>query len=69
MAPLRSVHVFLKQTKGGFNSEDTGGFLLLKKKNPNHYPEQKILISHPKQQSSLFKFSAQDNDLEYFLEK
>ena len=39
-------HLLIKaMSKGGFNSEDTGGFLRLQKNIPNHYPEQKIWIS------------------------
>ena len=32
----------MKVAKGGFTSEDTGGFLLLQKNIPDHYPNQKI---------------------------
>ena len=32
---------------------------------PNHYPEQKIWVSYLEQVNNLFKFSAQDSDLEY----
>ena len=32
----------MKVAKGGFKSGDTGGFLLLQKNIPDHYPNQKI---------------------------
>ena len=36
------IHIGFPHTKGGYKSEDTGGFLLLQKNIPNYYPEQKI---------------------------
>ena len=43
--------MYLGQTtvKGGFKSEDTEEFFRCKINIPNHYPEQKILISRLKQ--------------------
>ena len=52
-------------TKGGIMSEDTGRFLLLQKNIPNLYPEQIKKNFQPLAVNPLFKFSAQDSNLEY----
>ena len=51
------------RVKGGFKSEETEGFLYLQDKYSKY--EQKIF--QPKLINNLFKFSAQDSDLEYLL--
>ena len=55
-------------TKGGFKSEDTGGFLLLQ----NKYIFQITILSKNLNKlftdlGGKFKFSAQDSDLESFI--
>ena len=52
-------------TKGGFKSEEIGGFLLLQIKYSKSLSWAKKLNFPPKTVNNLFKFSAQDSDLEY----
>ena len=51
--------------KGGFKSEDTGEFLHLQHKYSKSLSWAKNLNFPPKTVNNLFKFSAQDGDLEY----
>ena len=52
-------------TKGGFKSEDTGEFLHLQHKYSKSLSWAENLNFPPKTVNNLFKFSAQDSDLEY----
>ena len=54
-----------KYAKGGFKSEDAGGFLLLQNKYSKSLSWAGNLNFPPKAVNNLFKFSAQDSDLEY----
>ena len=51
--------------KDDFNSEETGGFLHLQNKYSKSLSWAKNLNFPPKTVNNLFKFSAQDIDLEY----
>ena len=51
--------------KGGFKSEDTGEFLHLQHKYSKSLSWAENLNFPPKTVNNLFKFSAQDSDLEY----
>jgi hypothetical protein len=51
--------------KGGFKSEETGGFLFLQNKYSKSLSCAENLNFLPKSVNNLFKFSAQDSDLEY----
>ena len=51
-------------TKVGFNSEETGGFLLFQNKYSRSLSWAENLNFLPKSVNNLFKFSAQDSDLE-----
>ena len=55
--------------KGGFKSEDTGEFLHLQHQYSKSLYWAENLNFLPKTVNNLFKFFAQDSDLEYFLEK
>ena len=50
---------------GGFKSEETGGFLLLQNKYSKSLSWAENLNFLPKTVNNLFKFTAQDSDLEY----
>ena len=52
-------------TKGGFKSEETGGFLHCQNKYSKSLSSAENLNFRPKSVNNLFKFSAQDSDLEY----
>ena len=52
-------------SKGGLNSEETGGVLLLQNKYSTSLSLSENLNFQPKTVNNLFKFSAQDSDLEY----
>ena len=52
-------------SKGGFKSEDTGEFLHLQHKYSKSLSWEENLNFPPKTVDNLFKFSAQDSDLEY----
>ena len=54
-------------TKGGFKSEETGGFLLLQNKYSKSLSWAGNLNFPLKTVDNLFKFSAQDSDLELFI--
>jgi hypothetical protein len=51
--------------KGGFKSEETGGFLLLQNQYSKSLSWAENLNFQPKTVNNLFKFSAQDSNLEY----
>ena len=51
--------------KDGFKSEETGGCLLLQNKYSKSLSWAENLNFPPKTVNNLFKFSAQDSDLEY----
>ena len=51
--------------KGGFKSEETGGFLHLQDKYSKLLSWADNLNFPPKSLNNLFKFSAQNSDLEY----
>ena len=53
--------------KGGFKSEETGGFLLLQNIYSKSLSWAENLNFPPKTVNNLFKFSAQDSDLEYLI--
>ena len=55
----------LFKPKGGFKSEETRGFLLLQNKYSKSLSWAKNLNFPPKTVNNLFKFFAQDSDLEY----
>ena len=52
-------------SKGGFNLEDTGKILRLQHKYSKSLSWAENLNFPPKTLNNLFKFSAQDSDLEY----
>ena len=52
-------------TKDGFKSEETGGFLLLQNKYSESLSWAENSNFPPKTVNNLFKFFAQDSDLEY----
>ena len=52
-------------SKGGFKSKDTGGVLVLQSKYSKSLFWAENLNFPPKTVINLFKFSAQDSDLEY----
>ena len=54
-----------KQIKGDFKSEETGGFLHCQNKYFKSLSWAENLNFPPKSVNNLFKFSAQDSDLEY----
>ena len=54
-----------KTSKGSFKSEDTGEFLHLQHKYSKSLSCAENLNFPPKTVNNLFKFSAQDSDLEY----
>ena len=56
----------LELGKGGFKSEDTGEFLQCQHKYSISLSWAENLNFSPKTVNNLFKFSAQDSDLEYF---
>ena len=58
--------IFNTVTKGGFKSEDTGEFLHLQHKYSKSLSIAEKLNFPPKTVNSLFKFHAQDSELEYF---
>ena len=51
--------------KGGFKSEETGGFLHLQNKHSKSLSWAENSNFPPKRGNNLFKFSGQDSDLEY----
>ena len=55
------------QAKGGFKSEDTGEFFHCQHKYSKSLSWAENLNFPPKTLNNLFKFSAQDSDLEYSL--
>ena len=57
--------IFSDLPKGGFKSEETGGFLLLQNKYSKSLSWAENLNFWPKTVNNLFKFPAQDSYLEY----
>ena len=56
---------FIDQPKGGFKSEETGILFCCQNKYSKSLSWEKNLNFPPKTVNNLFKFSAQDSDLEY----
>ena len=65
MALLFQISISKIEIKGGFKSEDIGGFLLFLDENSKSLSWAENLDFPPKSVNNLFKFSAQDSDLEY----
>ena len=61
---LKNSYNLFQNTKGGFKSEDTGEFLHLQHKYSKSLSWAENLNFPAKTVNNLFKFSAQDSDLE-----
>ena len=64
-----SLNLAIVRPKGGFKSEDTGGFLLLQNKYSKALSWAENLNKLFTDLGVKFKFSAQDSDLEYLFRR